>query len=162
MTSLYFLEQAELPLREQCMRHRHFLRRAWPASEPDGVGLSRTKRPYPWGYERDTTGKANLDGRSTGCVDVAAFAGGDSAWGCRQMLGNIWEWTSSTFEPYPGFSADADRDYSEPVLYTRKVLRGGSWATRSRMVNNTHRNFFTHERQDGLAGFRTCARHDWN
>ena len=132
------------------------------ASEPDGVGLGRTKRPYPWGHERDTTGKANLDGRSTGCVDVAAFAGGDSAWGCRQMLGNIWEWTSSTFEPYPGFSADAYRDYSEPVFYTRKVLRGGSWATRSRMVNNTHRNFFTHERQDVLAGFRTCARHDWN
>lgn len=128
------------------------------ASEPDGTGLSRTKRPYPWGQEPDTRGKANLDGTSLGCVDVAAFADGDSAWGCRQMLGNVWEWTSSTFEPYPGFSADAYRDYSETVFYTRKVLRGGAWATRSRMVNNMHRNFFTHERQDVLAGFRTCAR----
>ncbi|MAI10987.1 MAG: hypothetical protein CMM66_05345 [Rhodospirillaceae bacterium] len=128
------------------------------ASEPDGTGLSRTKRPYPWGQEPDARGKANLDGTSLGCVDVAAFADGDSAWGCRQMLGNVWEWTISTFEPYPGFSADAYRDYSETVFYTRKVLRGGAWATRSRMVNNMHRNFFTHERQDVLAGFRTCAR----
>lgn len=133
------------------------------SSEPDGNNrLSRTKRRYPWGNNPDTYGKANLDGRGLGCVDVAAFANGDSAWGCRQMLGNVWEWTSSTFEPYPGFSADAYREYSEPVFYTRKVLRGGAWATRSRMINNTHRNFFTHERQDVLAGFRTCARHDWN
>ena len=59
------------------------------ASEPDGVGLSRTSAPIP-GVERDTTGKANLDGRSTGCVDVAALAGGDSAWGAanaREYMG---------------------------------------------------------------------------
>ncbi len=132
------------------------------ASEPDGNTISSLKRPYPWGHQRDSMGKANLDGRSDSCVDVAAYPDGDSAWGCRQMLGNVWEWTSSTFEPYPGFLADAYRDYSEPVFYTRKVLRGGSWATRSRMVNNTHRNFFTEERQDVLAGFRTCARYDFN
>ena len=132
------------------------------ASEPDGDGLSRAKRLYPWGNDPDSIGKANLDGRGLGCVDVAAFADGDSAWGCRQMLGNVWEWTNSTFEPYPGFVADAYREYSEPVFYTRKVLRGGAWATRTRMVNNMYRNFFTHERQDVLAGFRTCALHDWN
>ena len=96
-----------------------------------------------------------------GCVDVAAFADGDSAFGCRQMLGNIWEWTNSTFQPYPGFVSDAYKEYSEPVFYTRKVLKGGAWATRSRMINNSHRNFFTHERHDILAGFRTCAIPDW-
>ena len=129
--------------------------------EPDSSGtkLSDTKRIFPWGNEKNTLGRANLDGRGMGCVDVAAFAAGDSAFGCRQMLGNIWEWTNSTFEPYPGFVADAYKEYSEPVFYTRKVLRGGAWATRSRMVNNTHRNFFTHERRDVLAGFRTCATH---
>jgi len=132
------------------------------ASEPGGDGIGRKKRLYPWGDDSDSVGKANLDGRGLGCVDVAAFADGDSAWGCRQMLGNVWEWTNSTFEPYPGFVADAYREYSEPVFYTRKVLRGGAWATRTRMVNNMYRNFFTHERQDVLAGFRTCARHDWN
>ena len=131
--------------------------------EPDGSGtvLSDSKRTYPWGNDKNTIKRANLDGRGMGCVDVAAFADGDSAFGCRQMLGNIWEWTNSTFQPYPGFVSDAYKEYSEPVFYTRKVLKGGAWATRSRMINNSHRNFFTHERRDILAGFRTCAIPDW-
>ena len=95
-------------------------------------------------------------------MDVAAWPEGDSACGCRQMLGNVWEWTSSTFDPYPGFAPDAYREYSEPVFGTRKVLRGGAWATRSRMMNNMYRNFYTPERRDILAGFRTCAPHDWS
>jgi len=131
------------------------------ASEPDGDGFSQAKRRYPWGNDPETIGRANLDGRGLGCVDVAAFADGDSAWGCRQMMGNVWEWTNSMFAPYPGFVADAYREYSEPVFYTRKVLRGGGWATRSRMITNMHRNFFTEERRDVLAGFRTCAPYDW-
>ena len=105
--------------------------------------------------------RANLDGRGLGCVDVAAFAEGDSAWGVRQMLGNVWEWTASNFEPYPGFKADSYKEYSEPVFGTRKVLRGGAWATRSRMVNSKYRNFFTPERRDVFGGFRTCAPHNW-
>lgn len=131
------------------------------ALEPDGDKLGTHKRRYPWGDEENSIGKANLDGRGLGCVDVAAFADGDSAYGCRQMLGNVWEWTNSTFEPYPGFVADSYKEYSEPVFYTRKVLRGGGWATRTRMVTNMYRNFFTPERRDVLAGFRTCAPHDW-
>lgn len=129
------------------------------SAEPNGSNttLSDVKRAFPWGNNKDTIGRANLDGRGLGCIDVKAFANGDSAFGCRQMLGNVWEWTNTTFEPYPGFKADAYKEYSEPVFYTRKVLKGGGWATRSRMVNNSHRNFFTHERRDILSGFRTCA-----
>ena len=128
------------------------------AGEPDGAGglSSQLKRIYPWG-NNNSSSPANLDGRVTGCVDVAAWPAGDSAFGCRQMLGNVWEWTASSFEPYPGFNADAYREYSATSFGTRKVLRGGAWATRSRMVNNMHRNFFTPERRDILAGFRTCA-----
>ena len=128
------------------------------AGEPDGAGVlsSERKRNYPWGNE-SVSAPANLDGRVAGCVDVAAWPAGDSAFGCRQMLGNVWEWTASSFEPYPGFAADAYREYSATSFGTRKVLRGGAWATRSRMVNNMYRNFFTPERRDILAGFRTCA-----
>jgi iron(II)-dependent oxidoreductase len=126
-----------------------------------GKEFSSTKRPYPWGHDKDTLTRANLDSRGQGAVDVAAFAAGDSAWGLRQMLGNVWEWTSSNFEPYPGFKADSYKEYSEPVFGTRKVLRGGAWATRSRMLNNKYRNFFTPERRDVFGGFRTCAPHNW-
>ena len=101
---------------------------------------------------------ANTDGYRVGCVDVAAFSAGDSALGCRQMLGNIWEWTSSFFQPYPGFSPDLYAEYSEPWFAEgRVVLRGGSWATRSRYLNNNTRNFFPPERNDIIAGFRTCG-----
>ena len=130
-----------------------------------GKEFSKTKRRYPWGdaggSNAATLSRANLDGRGLGCVDVAAFAEGDSAWGIRQMLGNVWEWTDSNFEPYPGFKVDAYKEYSEPVFGTRKVLRGGAWATRSRMVNSKYRNFFTPERRDIYSGFRTCAPHNW-
>ena len=116
-----------------------------------------TKRRYPWGDEMSEGPPANLDGRYIGTVDVGAFPEGDSAFGCRQMLGNVWEWTSSDFLPFPGFSVDPYEDYSKPWFGTRKVLRGGAWATRSRMITNTYRNFFTPERRDTINGFRTCA-----
>jgi gamma-glutamyl hercynylcysteine S-oxide synthase len=128
------------------------------AAEPGaGGGLAARKRRYPWGDDAALTQHANLDGHLLGVVDVAAFAPGDSAWGCRQMLGNVWEWTATMFEPFPGFSPDAYEDYSAPWFGTRKVLRGGAWATRSRMVTNMYRNFFTPDRRDVMAGFRTCA-----
>jgi iron(II)-dependent oxidoreductase len=100
---------------------------------------------------------ANLDGYALGVVDVATLAAGDSAWGCRQMLGNVWEWTATAFEPFPGFAPDSYEDYSAPWFGTRKVLRGGAWATRSRMISNMYRNFFTPDRRDVMAGFRTCS-----
>jgi iron(II)-dependent oxidoreductase len=73
------------------------------------------------------------------------------------MIGNVWEWTSSTFEPYPGFSPDAYQEYSEPWFGSRKVLRGGAWATRARLIDNMYRNFFPPDRRDIFAGFRTVA-----
>jgi gamma-glutamyl hercynylcysteine S-oxide synthase len=128
------------------------------ATEPGSNGeLAADKRRYPWGDDAPLPRHANLNGHAMGVVDVAAFAAGDSAWGCRQMLGNVWEWTATTFDPFPGFSPDAYEDYSEPWFGTRKVLRGGAWASRSRMVTNMYRNFFTPDRRDVMAGFRTCA-----
>jgi iron(II)-dependent oxidoreductase len=100
---------------------------------------------------------ANLDWQAMGCVDVADLAGGDSAFGCRQMIGNVWEWTACRFLPYPGFQADPYKEYSQPWFETHKVLRGGCWASRSRLLRNTWRNFYLPERRDVWAGFRTCA-----
>ena len=71
--------------------------------------------------------------------------------------GDLWEWTRSPFEPYPGFSADAYLEYSAPWFGTHQVLRGASFATQQRISSPRYRNFFTPERDDIFAGFRTCA-----
>ncbi len=139
------------------------------SSAPANGGLDATvKRRYPWGEGDDEAGalalcgpgdtpRANLDGGFMGTVDVAAFPESDSAFGCRQMIGNVWEWTSCPFTPFPGFAADPYKEYSAPWFGAPKVLRGGAWATRGRMVSNRYRNFFAPERNDVFAGFRTCA-----
>ena len=101
--------------------------------------------------------QASFDWRGGGPADVNAFAGTDTPQGCRQMMGNVWEWTSSTFAPYPGFVADMYEDYSQTSFHTRKVLRGGSWATRSRMMRPSLRNFFQLSRRDVYSGLRTCV-----
>jgi iron(II)-dependent oxidoreductase len=113
------------------------------------------KHRYPWGEAAPTAGHANLE--SNGPVAVDAFSEGDSASGCRQLIGNVWEWTESGFDPYPGFMIDPYQEYSQPWFGTHKVLRGASFATTRRLVRNTFRNFYTPERNDIFAGFRTCA-----
>jgi iron(II)-dependent oxidoreductase len=115
------------------------------------------KRRFPWGDTMPTPEHANLDGRALGCVDVAAYAAGDSAGGCRQMIGNVWEWTADVFRPYPGFGVDPYKEYSAPWFGDHRVLRGGCWATRGRLLRNTWRNFYRPERRDVFAGFRTCV-----
>jgi iron(II)-dependent oxidoreductase len=129
------------------------------AGEPDATGthLSSRKRHFPWGDEQPAPARANLDWRAMGCIDVGALPAGDSAFGCRQMIGNVWEWTSSDFLPYPGFVADPYKEYSQPWFGDHKVLRGGAWTTRSRLLRNTWRNFYQPHRRDVWAGFRTCA-----
>ena len=130
----------------------------WEAAalgEPHADRLAAAKRTYPWGEAPPEPRRANLDGWSLGCIEVGALPEGDSAFGCRQMLGNVWEWTANTFTPFPGFRPDSYRDYSETQFHRTKVLRGGAWTTRGRMLTGRYRNFFGPERRDILAGFRT-------
>lgn len=116
------------------------------------------KAPYTWGEQRPTRELAQLDACSLGCAPVSEHAGGDSEYGCRQMIGNVWEWTDTNFLPYPGFVIDPYKEYSQPWFGSeRKVLRGGCWVTRSRLIRNTWRNYFQKDRCDVFAGFRTCA-----
>jgi iron(II)-dependent oxidoreductase len=77
----------------------------------------------------------------------------------RNLLepGGLWEWTASTFEPYPGFWPDPYEDYSRPWFGTHRALRGGSFATPAHLVRPTFRNFYTADRADVFCGFRTCA-----
>jgi iron(II)-dependent oxidoreductase len=129
------------------------------AGEPtaDGGALAERKRRFPWGDTPPDRTRANLDGAALGAVDVGALPAGDSAFGCRQMIGNTWEWTDTVFGPYPGFTPDMYRDYSQPLFGVTRVLRGGCWATRSRLIRNTWRNYYGPDRNDVFAGFRTCA-----
>jgi ergothioneine biosynthesis protein EgtB len=122
----------------------------------NGPGFSEHKPRYPWGDEAPTLDRANLDWRALGCIPVDALPAGDSAFGCRQMIGNVWEWTASEFQPYPGFVAGPYKEYSEPWFGTHRVLRGGCWVTGSRLIHNSYRNFYTPDRRDVWAGFRTC------
>lgn len=129
------------------------------SAEPDlrRPALSPRKRLFPWGDESPTPERANLDWRAKGCVPVDALPAGDSAFGCRQMIGNVWEWTASDFGPYTGFSPGPYKEYSAPWFGDHKVLRGGCWVTRSGLIGNTYRNYYQPHRRDVWAGFRTCA-----
>lgn len=69
----------------------------------------------------------------------------------------VWEWTATTFEPYPGFAADPYADYSAPWFGTHRSVRGASFATPERLVHPRFRNFYLPERDDVFVGFRTCA-----
>lgn len=113
------------------------------------------KQRFPWGDAPWAPHLANLE--NAGPAPVDAYPEGDSPCGCRQMVGNAWEWTASVFLPYPGFVRDPYKEYSEPWFGTHKVLRGGCFATSRRIARAGYRNFFTPDRADVFAGFRTCA-----
>lgn len=127
--------------------------------DPGGSG----KRARPWGEVEADPSRAHLDGTCCAPADVGALPAGDSAVGCRQLWGNVWEWTAGDFAPYPGFVVDPYKEYSAPWFaapgapVNHKVLRGGCFATRARLLRNTWRNFYLPDRRDVWAGLRSCA-----
>ena len=127
------------------------------ASTDSEDGHSESKPRFPWGDEVPSPDTANLDWGRMGCLEAGALPAGDSTVGCRQMIGNLWEWTSDAFCPFPAFTPDPYVEYSEPWFETRKSMRGGCWATRSRLIRTNYRNFQTPDRRDIWVGFRTCA-----
>jgi iron(II)-dependent oxidoreductase len=116
------------------------------------------KRRYPWGDEAASKELANLDQLGFGTAPVGAYPRNVSPIGCYGMVGDVWEWTSSDFGPWPGFTAFPYQEYSEVFFGDEyKVLRGGSWATRPGAVRNTFRNWDYPIRRQIFSGFR-CAR----
>src|SRR5690349_535243 len=112
--------------------------------------------PYPWGDEPPVPGvHANVDQLGAGTHPAGAHPEGRSPYGCLGMIGDVWEWTSSDFGGYPGFSAHPYKEYSEVFFGSDyKVLRGGSWATRARVVTPTFRNWDFPQRRQIFAGLR--------
>ncbi len=115
-------------------------------------------RRYPWGDDPPEPHRANLDQLLFEPAPIGAYPEGVSAHGAHQMVGDVWEWTSSDFTAYPGFTAFPYREYSEIFFGNEyKVLRGGSWATRPAVARGTFRNWDYPIRRQIFAGFR-CAR----
>ena len=119
---------------------------------------AQSKRRYPWGDEEPDDERANLSQRRLRPTPAGSFPAGASAYGVRQLLGDVWEWTSTDFDGYPGFRSFPYRQYSEVFFGARyKVLRGGSWATDATACRATFRNWDYPIRRQIFSGFR-CAR----
>jgi gamma-glutamyl hercynylcysteine S-oxide synthase len=115
-----------------------------------------TAHRYPWGNDRPAPGvHANVDHLGRGPAPAGGYPDGASPSGCLGMIGDIWEWTSSHFAGYPGFRPFPYKEYSEVFFGTEyRVLRGGSWATRARVITPTFRNWDYPERRQIFSGFR--------
>jgi ergothioneine biosynthesis protein EgtB len=112
---------------------------------------------YPWGNTEPDSGKANLfENGYWSVAPIGAFPEGASGYGCQQMIGDVWEWTTSDYVPYPGFKSEFD-EYNDKWFVNQKVLRGGSFATPQLHIRSTYRNFFHAHERWMISGFR-CAR----
>jgi iron(II)-dependent oxidoreductase len=121
-------------------------------------GAAGRARRFPWGDAPATPLLANVDQLAFDTAPVGAYAANVSPLGCYGMIGDVWEWTSTDFHGYPGYRTFPYPEYSEAFFGTDyKVLRGGSWATRSGAIRGTFRNWDYPIRRQIFAGFR-CAR----
>ena len=119
--------------------------------------VTQTKRRYPWGDEPATADRANLGQGRYRPTPVGSLPAGASPYGVQQLLGDVWEWTSTDFTGHPGFCVFPYREYSEVFFGSSyKVLRGGSWATDPLACRNTFRNWDYPIRRQIFAGFRTA------
>ena len=112
------------------------------------------KMIFPWGNDKPTESHANLlESNIWNCSNVGAYENGKSNYGCYQMIGDVWEWTSSEFIGYPGFKSGFD-EYNDKWFTNQKVLRGGSFGTPSKSIRGSYRNFFRLDERWLISGFR--------
>ena len=118
---------------------------------------TRRSRRYPWGDEEPGPAHANLGQRHLRPAEAGAYPGGASPLGVHQLIGDVWEWTSSDLAGYPGFAAFPYPEYSLVFFGPDyKVLRGGSFATDAVAARGTFRNWDYPIRRQIFAGFRTA------
>jgi iron(II)-dependent oxidoreductase len=113
------------------------------------------RRRFPWGSGEPTAHLANLDGRALRPAGVGAYPAGASTYGVEQLMGDVWEWTTSPFRPWPGFTPMLYADYSAPFFDgDYRVLRGGSWAVASSILRPSFRNWDHPFRRHIFSGIR--------
>jgi iron(II)-dependent oxidoreductase len=114
-------------------------------------------RRYPWGDGDPTPELANLGQRHLRPARVGSYPAGASALGVHQLIGDVWEWTSSTFLPYPGFRVFPYPEYSQVFFGSDyAVLRGGSFGSDQAAARASFRNWDYPVRRQIFAGFRTA------
>jgi gamma-glutamyl hercynylcysteine S-oxide synthase len=129
----------------------------WEKAARFDPATGRSRR-YPWGDEDPEERHANLGQRHLSPAPVGAYPEGASPAGVHQLIGDVWEWTSSDFVGYPGFAAFPYPEYSEVFFGPEyKVLRGGSFGTDRAACRGTFRNWDYPIRRQIFSGFR-CAR----
>lgn len=112
---------------------------------------------YPWGDADPTPERANLGQRHLRPAPAGSYPAGESPLGVRQLIGDVWEWTSSDFLPYPGFAAFPYREYSDVFFGgDYKVLRGGAFSVDEVACRGTFRNWDHPVRRQIFSGFRTA------
>ncbi|MBE7189714.1 ergothioneine biosynthesis protein EgtB, partial [Jatrophihabitans endophyticus] len=113
------------------------------------------RRRWPWGDSAWTPALANLGGEALRPAPVGTYAAGASAYGVEQLIGDVWEWTSSGFEAWPGFTPMLYAQYSAPFFGGDfRVLRGGSWAVGGATIRPSFRNWDLPIRRQIFTGFR--------
>ena len=123
---------------------------------PDSKGAA-LKSVYPWGNHPPTANHCNHGASRWGTTPVDSFPLGQSAYGCYDMIGNIWEWTGTWFHPYCGFEPYPYKGYSLAYFDDlHRVLKGGSWATQAPVLRSAFRNWYEPRIRIHFAGFR-CA-----
>ena len=129
----------------------------WEKAARFDPATDRSRR-YPWGDADPTPAHANLGQRHLQPAPVGAYPAGASPLGVHQLVGDVWEWTSSGWHPYPGFAVFPYPEYSQVFFGgDYRVLRGGSFGTDSSAIRSTFRNWDHPIRRQIFSGFR-CAR----
>jgi iron(II)-dependent oxidoreductase len=128
----------------------------WEKAARFDPATGRSRR-FPWGDEEPSAEHANLGQRHLRPAPAGAYPAGASPTGVHQLIGDVWEWTSTDFHGYPGFAPFPYREYSEVFFGPEyKVLRGGSFGTDSAAIRGTFRNWDYPIRRQIFAGLRTA------